>query len=321
MSNFLSTDSAEKLLANENTLAVLRYESGVPAGDENASKQAASPIRISAFADQSAYEVWASSAEVIDSGVSGNLHWRRTDRLQFIRICLPLSQEDDFQQTSYAGYMQLLEFIKASALPELIRFWNYLPFINYGDGDDENYKRFCTGRLNAFVQCELTDLRFPSASAVGHYTQGLTICALTTASPAQHLTNPRQVDAFKYPRQYGSSSPSFARATTVRIGDENLCFISGTASILGHSSVHQGDLRLQLYTTNDNILYLIEEAGFTPDSIQTMRVYLRNPSDFDECKSLVSELYPDVNLIITHADICRLELLVEIECFCAAQAE
>jgi len=183
-----------------------------------------------------------------------------------------------------------------------------------------NYKRFCTGRLNAFRKFRLDDLQFPAASAVGHYVEGITVFALTAAQQPEHHANPRQVDAFKYPRQYGISSPSFARATTINIDQQRLCFISGTASILGHSTVHKDDLRLQLYTTNDNILYLLKETDFKRESIQTLRVYLRDPADYQQCKNIVTELYPNTHMIFTHADICREDLLVEIECFCVADA-
>jgi len=203
-----------------------------------------------------------------------------------------------------------------------VRFWNYVPHINVGAGDQENYKTFCAGRLAAFRDFELDEAEFPAASAVGHYRDGITVYALTSAHTPRHHANPRQVDAFRYPRQYGASSPSFARATTLTIENaatpQRLCFISGTASILGHSSVHHNDLRLQLYTTNDNILYLLKETGFKRSQIQTLRVYVRQAQDHLECKRIIEELYPNTPAIYIHADICRSELLVELECFCVA---
>ena len=315
LSNYLCSKMCERMHAQDSTLAVLRYERDFA---DDSPDQSECPIRITEFSDAESVEIWQATENLTDVGESGDVRWHRTNNLQFLSISVPLAKSDEYEHITYTAYLHLLEFIKASPLPNLIRFWNYLPFINHGQGEGENYKQFCKGRLSAFSECELTDLKFPAASAVGHYAEGLTICALSTQSTTQHHTNPRQVDAYKYPRQYGSSSPSFARATTVTVGDQELCFISGTASILGHSSVHQGNLQLQIYTTSDNILYLIEEAGFTLSSIRTMRVYLRNPSDYTECKKLVSELFPDANLIFTHADICRSDLLVEIECFCAA---
>lgn len=263
-------------------------------------------------------EVWSIAGENVESGATEQCSWRRSNSVQFCAINLPLSVDDDYQAIAYKAYQQLLDFIKNSPHPELVRFWNYIPFINKGAGDAENYKRFCSGRLSAFEENGYGDLQFPAASAVGHYQQGITVYALTAANTATHHANPRQVDAFKYPRQYGPSSPSFARATTLELGDHRLLFISGTASILGHNTVHRDDLRLQLYTTNDNILYLLKENGFKRNNIQTLRIYLRHQEDLTECQAIVEELFPNTRAIYTHADICREELLVEIECFCVS---
>jgi chorismate lyase/3-hydroxybenzoate synthase len=226
--------------------------------------------------------------------------------------------DGDFEEAAFTAYDELLTVLTTSPLATPIRFWNYVPAINKGEGDKENYKRFCSGRLAAFTKHGIEDADFPAASAVGHHQSGLTLCSLSANAQTQHHANPRQVDAFEYPRQYGPASPSFARATTLTIGTTRLCFISGTASILGHSSVHQGDLRLQLHTTNDNILYLLEETGFHADHIQTARIYLRHRSDLDECKEIIERSYPQIELVFAEADICRRDLLVEIECFCVA---
>ena len=263
-------------------------------------------------------ETWSINGEVVEGGIDNGCSWRRSKSLQFCALNLELSADDDYEEVSHVIYQQLLSFIKNSPHPELVRFWNYIPFINQGAGDAENYKRFCSGRLKAFAENNYDDVQFPAASAVGHYQNGITVYALSASTEASHHANPRQVDAFKYPRQYGPSSPSFARATTINLNEQRLLFISGTASILGHSTVHRDDLKLQLYTTNDNILYLLKEHGFKRQNIETLRIYLRNKSDLAECKSVVETLFPNTRAIYTHADICREELLVEIECFCVS---
>jgi chorismate lyase/3-hydroxybenzoate synthase len=312
LSNFLSTATAEQLIAEPDALSVTQFSgAATPAPSIPCS-------RVAQITEQAGFEVWKEADGIVERGMSGNCIWSRSEHLQFIAYSLPLGRSGDFEKTTKVAYDEILSFIEKSPHVELVRFWNYIPHINHGSGDQENYKRFCSGRLAAFTQHDLQDQHFPAASAVGHYIDGITIYALTASSKPTYHANPRQVDAFSYPRQYGPSSPSFARACTIDLADQHLCFISGTASILGHDSVHQGDLRLQLYTTNDNILYLLQETGFHTDSIQTLRVYLRDPNDYHECKSIVEELYPNANAIFTHADICRADLLVEIECFCTS---
>jgi len=243
------------------------------------------------------------------------LHLPKIRRFQFTMITAAVKSSDNYNDVTHSIYQELLDVIYQSPHKNLIRIWNHIPQINSGDGDSENYKLFCTGRLKAFEQYQYDNLKFPAASAIGHSRENMIVYALTTKNNPEHHANPRQVDAYEYPRQYGPSSPSFARATTLAVENQHLCFISGTASILGHSSVHQGDLSLQLYTTNDNILYLLKETGFSRNDIKTLRVYVRDWNDYNQCKKIVDELFPKTSTIYTHADICRSELMVEIECF------
>src|SRR6185312_12015184 len=58
------------------------------------------------------------------------------------------------------------------------------------------------------------DLPLSAATAIGHHgPEGLLqVYALCAAQPGQALENPRQVSAWKYPRRYGPTAPSFARA-------------------------------------------------------------------------------------------------------------
>ena len=311
--NFFSTDTESALLAQTETLAVLRFAAGPG--------QTAPNIQMLELPEPNSLEVWQLLGDEVSSGTHGECTWRRSAQLQFTSYSVDLQPDDDYCAVTQRAYSELLKCIDASPAPRLVRCWNFLPQINYGAGDDENYKRFCDGRLVAFNEFGVGDEQFPAASAVGHHRHGMTICVLSCSadlSPVHHA-NPRQVDAFHYPRQYGKTSPSFARATTLETADQELCFISGTASILGHSSVHEGDLALQLYTTNDNILYLLEESGFAPTEIESLRVYLRNAEQFEECRRIVSAAYPGTEIVFAEADICRRELLVEIECFCARE--
>jgi hypothetical protein len=58
------------------------------------------------------------------------------------------------------------------------------------------------------------------------------------------------VSAYDYPRQYGPAAPSFSRAA---LTPDPLLLISGTASIVGHASVHLGDVTAQLEETLANL--------------------------------------------------------------------
>lgn len=323
--NFVSDKDVEEILLNKQCLGLLRFTENTVL--PNSLEGAIPSLKIELIQSEKEknelstpsaplYEVWQAAGEQFTSGAHGMVFWRASENLQLCSISAPLLANDNAEQVANELYDELLKFIEQSHHTQIVRFWNYLPHINHGAGDNENYKRFCTGRLRAFANNNIANEQFPAASAVGHFKEGITIYALTCSKQVSYFANPRQVDAFKYPRQYGPSSPSFARASTVAINNSKLCFISGTASILGHETVHEGNLELQLETIKENIFYLLDETRFHAQEIKTLRIYLRHKKDFPACQKIVSEHYPNANAIYTHADICRSDLLVEIECFC-----
>ena len=318
LDNFFSTKPIDTLMSEPDTLAVLSFR--------QESDDGTVPVKLSTLTNTDdepdrLVEVWKSGEDVTDSGSQGDCHWRSSENFLFVAVDLHCDVADDLEKISEQAYQGILQTIKNSDFQKLLRFWNILPRINVGDGDDENYKRFCNGRLNAFEKFSTQAADYPAATAVGHYGIGLSVYAIATKLHPVHSGNPRQTNAFEYPRRYGPSSPSFARATCLAIPDtsQQLFFISGTASILGHETVHVNDLAGQLHTTNDNILFLLKEAGLKGHDIRSMRVFLRHPADAGVTRDTVSAWYPDAQIIITHADICRADLLVEIECFCVSK--
>jgi enamine deaminase RidA (YjgF/YER057c/UK114 family) len=116
------------------------------------------------------------------------------------------------------------------------------------------------------------------------------------------------VSAYAYPREYGVRSPSFARAT---LWNETL-FIGGTASIVGHETRHAGNIRAQLAETLVNINAVTRAAGRTLADLRHVKLYLRNASDVAVASELAAVL-PHAKLMVVEADICRRELLLEIE--------
>jgi len=221
-----------------------------------------------------------------------------------------------------AAYRGLLRFQAQSQYHHVWRIWNFVTAINEGAGDAERYKHFCLGRARAFAATHATstDIGYPAASAVGK-PQGprtLQVCWLAGREPAERLENPRQMSAYDYPRQYGPAAPSFSRAV---LTPDPLLLISGTASIVGHASVHPGNVTAQLEETLANLDSLLRHARtrsvlgpsrLGPASL--VKVYLRNPSDTAAVESRLHEqLGYDVPFLVLAADICRSELLLEIE--------
>jgi chorismate lyase / 3-hydroxybenzoate synthase len=221
-----------------------------------------------------------------------------------------------------AAYQQILEFHVGAEICHLLRTWTFLSRINEGSGDKERYKQFCVGRAKAFADHEqnLAAPQFPAATAVGRQdsTPKLQVCWLAGRAPGRPLENPRQVSAYRYPRQYGPSSPSFSRA--MLLGQQTL-LLSGTASIVGHVSRHPGDVETQFDETLANIGALLTHASaasgaerFSIDTGSLIKAYVRDPEVAGVVETrLRNELGPDVPLLVLAADICREELSLEIE--------
>lgn len=311
--NSYSCDSAEQLNAESQNLAVIGFDCPITRQSQNYIPSGLGRTDASDFV----HELWKIKDEPVTSGISGLCKWSESGGFLFTSISLTEEECEDLKAATESVYTELLAFIKQTKQQNLLRFWNYVPAINKGLGDNENYKLFCTGRLKAFEKAGINNADFPAATAVGNITSGMTVYAISSVYKGMHHTNNKQQNAYQYPRQYGISSPSFARATSLEHPNGNLLFISGTASIIGHETLHEGDLSAQLQTTKDNIFHLLDKTGYDINSIQTMKVYLRDMSCLEESKRSLDQDFPKAAKIYTIADICRSDLLVEVECFCA----
>jgi len=106
-------------------------------------------------------------------------------------------------------------------------------------------------------------------------------------------------------------------------GGEVALFVSGTASIVGHESVHLGDVQAQLAETLTNLRTVIAEAGrrttarFSLEDTEPV-VYVRHPADAPGLRAQLAAALGESSrfmrqAVFLEADICRAELLVEIE--------
>lgn len=307
--SFSSAPSTE-LVTKENTLAVIPLiekcepsELGViHSGIEEASSALTS-------------EVW-SVQKPVTRGKSGKNYWSKTTDIICVAHWLSDDECKQIEQSTCEAYLSIFKVLEQHGFPNPFRFWNYLPNINQGEGDDETYKLFCSGRLKAFEKLGIAADSFPAASALGHRSDGAVIYVFSSSSKPQHFKNKKQVNAYEYPRQYGISSPSFARATALNLETTPYLFISGTASIIGHKTVEVGNLDRQLEVTINNIEHLLETANPDNRSLSTFKVYVRYSDHIERTKEWLKARFPNVESVITIADICRDDLLVEIECFC-----
>lgn len=248
-----------------------------------------------------------------ERGVMDGCHWNVINDLVCAAIWISPAECREIEQATEQAYDRILGVAERLGFPFPFRIWNLIPQINRGDGDQEVYKQFCAGRMRAFTRHGMDAAQYPAASAVGHHTEGAVVYLLAGRTPSRNLENPLQMPAYTYPREYGPCSPSFARATRIELGGNEFLFISGTASILGHSTQAPGDIASQLEVTQANITQLVAQAGGSVAKLSALRVYLRHPEHLETARSLLERVYTPGHLNFVHSDICRQQLLVEIE--------
>ena len=253
------------------------------------------------------------------------VHYRFCEDLLFGSVTIEEHAFGDsaaLSQATMAAYARIFEVLERSEHQHLIRVWNYLPEINREADGDERYRHFNSARQSAFrASGRPTAVGVPAASALGSPAGSpISIYFLATREPPKMIENPRQTSAYHYPKKFGIHSPSFSRACVLSESGGTNLFVSGTASIVGHETIHPGDAIAQTRETLANIDALLEEANrvvgtrrYALDGLK-LKVYVRRPADLDAIRSaLTPRLRPSTSILFLRADVCREDLLVEIE--------
>ncbi|HPC61102.1 MAG TPA: dioxygenase [Verrucomicrobiota bacterium] len=250
----------------------------------------------------------------------------------------PASVSGVYQQTT--GGIKALEAalrLAGSGLEDVVRTWYYLGGINAVEGELERYKEFNRARTDAYREVDfcrgIPGVRgpgavLPASTGIGMRGGGLILSSLGLQTRRQDISlfpleNPLQVPAYQYPPTYSPESPKFSRAMALGLGHYVTSWISGTASIVNSESLYPGDIARQTMQTLDNIERLIApencaahgfpQAGARLDDLAKVRVYIKRPEDYARCKSVCEERLGKVPVLYLVADVCRPELLVEIE--------
>jgi len=220
------------------------------------------------------------------------------------------------------AYQEIFAVLRETEHRHLIRIWNYLPEINRDAGGDERYRLFNSARQLAFRKSGQAIVgTVPAACALGSPAGSpISIYFLAARQQPKMIENPRQTSAYHYPPKFGRHSPVFSRACVLHESAGTNLFVSGTASIVGYETIHRGDVGAQTRETMANIIALLDEANrvvgsarYSLDGLK-FKVYVRQPSDLRAIEEALSRsLRPSAPIVYLQADVCREDLLVEIE--------
>lgn len=266
-----------------------------------------------------------------DAGIS--LEITRGDGFCFASVRIRNAQGLDrtaLHEATAGAYRRIEAELRVRNAPHPVRLWNHIPGIHdpMGEGQDR-YMIFNAGRyeaLSAWFGQETFDTRVATASGVGHQGRDLILYCLAADRPGRAVDNPRQIKPYRYSQKYGPLPPCFARATVLHPADRKpLLLVGGTASIVGEESVHPGDLERQTSETLTNLAVLVRAAAGEPAPesgdraaalarYRDVRVYYPDPRRLADLQALLRGAFPEArSLEWVPADLCRAELLVEIE--------
>lgn len=299
--------AAADLLRQPDVLAVFGF-GGAAAGDADPRM-----VQVGLDALQPApFEVWRTRTPV-RSGRSGELRWSDDGDHLFFAIEVDEAAHGGIAAAAEYAYRSVTGFVAAGAMPHVLRLWNYFDAINLGAGDDERYRQFCDGRARGMLAN--AQMRYPAATAIGRQdgVRVLQVYGLAARHAGRPVENPRQVSAWRYPRQYGPTAPTFARGMLTATSQ---LLISGTAAVVGHASRHHEDLAAQIDETLANLEALVRGSGCGHGigAYSCLKAYVRHAADAAfVATTLRARLPAPAEVLLLAGDICRSELLVEID--------
>jgi enamine deaminase RidA (YjgF/YER057c/UK114 family) len=192
----------------------------------------------------------------------------------------------------------------------VVRTWLYI------DSILSWYDEFNTVRTNFFKENGVFGKLVPASTGIGCanrvgaalVSDVLAIQPKTDDITIQAIPSPLQCPALDY-------ESSFSRAVEVDLPDHRRLYISGTASIEpGGATAHVGDTSMQISLTMDVVAAILESRDMTWTDVTRANAYFKDIDEahlFDEyCKA---NNLPVLPAAIAHSDICRDDLLFEIE--------
>ncbi|MFI3294621.1 MAG: hypothetical protein R3Y19_01220 [Rikenellaceae bacterium] len=264
------------------------------------------------------------------------LNGMTAEKMVMSEALCPSSLELSIEAQSREVFEKLYSILEAEqmAVKNIDRQWNYIEHITRCEHDLQHYQVFNDVRSEYYSHTEWTS-GYPAATGIGTVAGGIIIeidAATLRNTRTVALDNSLQIAAHEYSKSVllgeatQKSTPKFERARAIVyqsiFGDrEAMIYISGTAAIRGELSLLDMGIADQTRITLENIAYLIglenlEKHGIEPQRLPVlkyMRVYLKYAKDFVAAREVVSRIHPTIPALYVVSDVCRDELLIEIE--------
>lgn len=249
------------------------------------------------------------------------------------------SPANGLEQDTSECWRALAEGLEAGGLDLncLVRTWLYIPEITTIEEGIERYQ--WVNRIRGVVFSNCTFGRFclegssiktcyPASTGIGTFGTRFVLEGIGWKPENDRLgilplENPRQTSPIEYGNKYGKCPPMFSRAIGVVSKKDVMVFVSGTASVTNSETVHSDSAEKQTIETLRNIDTLIGARNFRENglsirdggicSLAYVLVYVKTPHDFETVRDICEKTLPALPIVYVHADLCRENLLVEIE--------
>lgn len=207
---------------------------------------------------------------------------------------------------------------------DIYRQWNYIQGITILNDGSQNYQEFNDAR-SIFYNKSQWNNGYPAATGIGADAGGVVveINAIKSYEKSLPIDNPLQIAAHNYSQNVldgkaidilkEKSTPKFERARLLG----NTIFISGTAAIKGEQSIGSHSAVEQTTETMEIMDRLVSKENIPTENngshYDLLRIYVKRKEDIEAVKTFMDTHYPAVAKHYLIADVCRPELLVEIE--------
>ena len=243
------------------------------------------------------------------------------------------SLADSISRQSQELFDKVEKILAAEAMPvaSIVRQLNYIEKIVAVDSDGhQHYQDFNDVRSRFYSQADWKE-GYPAATGIGTQWGGVMVdidaLLVKEKSVAIYpLDNPLQVPAHAYSGGVllgGSekTTPKFERGKALAFPDGGMIYVSGTAAIRGEHSLTGIGIEAQTRATLENIAFLISKENLkasgvsaTSDaSLQILRVYVKQEKDEAAARAIIEKALPNLPVVYVVADVCRDELLIEME--------
>lgn len=231
-------------------------------------------------------------------------------------------------ESAFMAMKEMFDSVKFG-LNTIVRQWNYIENILEFEGEKQRYQEFNNVRTEYYGDA-FNETGYPAATGIGMNQGGIIVEFIAIKSrelKTAPINNPNQVAAHAYSKNVLvgeecvlKTTPKFERARYIELFGKKLIFISGTASIVGERTVEVGDPAEQTRVTIRNIQQLYSPEVLGKLSVKPLnpkyghaRIYLKNRKDYTVVRRTFKSFYGNLPVVFILADICRNDLLVEIE--------